>query len=100
VQNLGSSFHFGEGFAMFINVFMYFFPYVSVADSGCLSWIPDPNFFHPGTQFQDQQVPGFQIRIRNISILTQKSFLGFWKYDPIPDPDLDPQHWFLHGSKY
>jgi len=57
-------------------------------------------FFHPGTQFQDQQVPGFQIRIRNISILTQKSFLGFWKYDPIPDPDLDPQHWFLHGSKY
>jgi hypothetical protein len=41
VQNIGtgSSFRFGERFEMFINVFMYFFPYASVADSGCLSRI-------------------------------------------------------------
>jgi hypothetical protein len=34
--------------------------YASVADPGCLSRIPDPNFFHPGS------------RSKNLSILTQK----------------------------
>jgi hypothetical protein len=27
----------------------------SVADPGCLSWIPDPNFTHPGSRIQKQQ---------------------------------------------
>jgi hypothetical protein len=51
----------------------------SVADPGCLSRIPDRNFsirdpilFHPGSR----------IRIKNLSILTQKNFLSSRKYDP------------------
>ncbi len=59
---------------------------VSVADPGCLSpiqifSIPDPNFFYPGS------AP------KNSSILTQKLFLSFWKYDPgcsLSDPDFLP----------
>jgi len=27
----------------------------SVADLGCLSWMPDPNFFHPGPPIQSQK---------------------------------------------
>jgi hypothetical protein len=27
----------------------------SVADPGCLSWMPDPNFFHPGPRIQGQK---------------------------------------------
>jgi hypothetical protein len=26
--------------------------FCSVADPGCLSWIPDLNFFHPGSQLR------------------------------------------------
>jgi hypothetical protein len=32
-----------------------------VADPGCLSWIPDPSFFHPGSAS------------KNLSFLTQKN---------------------------
>ncbi len=58
----------------------------SVADPGCLSRIPDPTFFHPGSSS------------KNLSILTLKKakkwFLSSKKYDPgcssrIPDPDAD-----------
>ncbi len=41
--------------------------YTSVADTGCLSRIPDPNFFHPGYEiFQSR------IRIKELGILTQE----------------------------
>ncbi len=38
----------------------------SVADPGCLSWIPDlgPEFFHPGSRIQGQKDRGSRIRIR------------------------------------
>jgi hypothetical protein len=54
----------------------------SVADPGCLSRIPDPTFFHPGSAS------------KNLSILTKKWFLSSRKYDPgwsslIPDSDAD-----------
>jgi hypothetical protein len=41
----------------------------SDADPGCLSRIPDPNFFHPGSAS------------KNLSILTKKWFLISRKYD-------------------
>jgi hypothetical protein len=46
----------------------------SVADPGCLSWIPDPNFFHPG--FTVKKIPGFRtwihIRIKEFRHFKQK----------------------------
>jgi hypothetical protein len=76
----------------------------SIADPGCLSWTPDPKFFHPG----------FRIRIKEFKYLTQKivsklSELWFGLFIPDPDtadfypsripdpgmkkaPDTDPQH--------
>jgi hypothetical protein len=29
----------------------------SVADPGCLSWISDPNFFHPGSRVKRFRIP-------------------------------------------
>jgi hypothetical protein len=74
----------------------------SVADPGCLSripdpgsdffpsWIPDPNFFHPGSR----------IHIKDFKYLNPKNgFLSSWKYEPgcsswirirDPDPDFVP----------
>jgi hypothetical protein len=51
--------------------------------------MPDPTFFHPGSEFFH---PGCRIRIKNLSILTQKLFLSSRIYDPggssrITDPD-------------
>ncbi len=59
--------------------------YISVADPGYLSRIPDPNFFIPDPNFF---YPGSRIRIFSI---------------PNPDPEFypsrtpDPQHWYLLG---
>jgi hypothetical protein len=68
---------------------------VSVADPGCLSRIPDPTFFHPGSRIRTVSNPDPHQRI---SILTPKKakkwFLSSKNYDPgcssrIPDPDAD-----------
>jgi hypothetical protein len=70
----------------------------SVADPGYLSRIPDPTFFHPGSQIPDPNClhPGSESK--NLSILTPKKpkkwFLSSRKYDTgcsslIPDPDAD-----------
>ncbi len=86
----------------------------SFADQGCLSQIPDPNFFH--SRFPDEGVqifsildpwsqirffsiwdPGSRIRIKEFKYFNQKKwFLSSQKYDPnfpsrirIRDPDLD-----------
>ncbi len=75
-----------------------------VADPGCLSQIPDPKFFHPGSRIQGQEDSGS--RAGSVPI---KQFLSSRKYDPgcscririlifylsrIPDPgvkkSLDP----------
>jgi hypothetical protein len=32
-------------------------PSTSVADLGCLSRIPDPNFFHPGSEYFSSRIP-------------------------------------------
>jgi hypothetical protein len=42
----------------------------SVADLECLSWIPDPNFFHSGSRVK--KIPGSDPHQKNLSILTQK----------------------------
>ncbi len=66
----------------------------SVADLGCLSRIPDPNFFHPGSRVQgekDSRIPDPYSHQR-ISILTQKvvsKLSEIWSGMFIPDPDLD-----------
>jgi hypothetical protein len=70
----------------------------SVADPGCLSRIPDPTFFHPGSRIRTVSIPDPGSASKNLSILTQKKtkkwVLSSRKYDPgclsrIPDPDAD-----------
>jgi hypothetical protein len=69
----------------------------SVADPGCLSRIPDPTFFHPGSRIRTVSIPD-PGSSKNLSILTTKKpkkwFLSSKKYDLgcsslIPDPDAD-----------
>ncbi len=77
-----------------MNIFYALVP-DSVADPGCLSRIPDPTFFHPGSS-------------KNLSILTPKKakkwFLSSKKYDPgcssrIPDADFLPSRILDPGIK-
>ncbi len=72
--------------------------YYSVADPGCLSRIPDPTFFHPGSRIRIVSIPDPGSASKNLSILTPKKpkkwFRSSRKYDPdcssrIPDPDAD-----------
>ncbi len=97
----------------------------SVADPGCLSRIPDPTFFHPGSELfhPGSWIPDPPQRIQYFN--QKKLFISSRKYDsgcssriripdpdsdflPIPDPrsrgqkgtgsripDPDPQHWLL-----
>jgi hypothetical protein len=80
----------------------------SVADPGCLSRIPDPTFFHPGSRIRTVSIPDPGTASKNLSILTPKKpkkwVLSSRKYDPgcssrIPDPDAgvkkapDPGSW-------
>jgi hypothetical protein len=60
----------------------------SVADPGCLSRIPDPTFFHPGSRILNKEFKYFNPK------KAKKWFLSSKKYDPgcssrIPDPDAD-----------
>ncbi len=86
----------------------------SVADPGCLSRIPDPTVFHPGSRNRTVSIPdpgselsqsripdanclhpGSRIRIKEFKYFNPKKwFLSSRKYDPgcssrIPDPDAD-----------
>jgi hypothetical protein len=75
-------------------------------------FIPDPNFFHPGSQILIFFIPdpGSRIRLKEFMYFNpQKWFLSTQKYDPgfssqirIPDPDflpiLDPGS-RIQGSK-
>jgi hypothetical protein len=59
----------------------------SVADPECLSWIPDPNFFHPGSRISDpwsKRLPDPHPHQRIVSELSE-----IWSGMFIPDPDLD-----------
>jgi hypothetical protein len=88
------------------------------ADPGCLSRIPDPNFFHPGSELFSSRIPDPH---QNLSFLNQKivsKLSEIWSGLFIPEPDpgsgsrsfihpgsriqgskrhripeLDPQHW-------
>jgi hypothetical protein len=44
----------------------------SVADPGCLSRIPDPTFFHPGSRIRTVSIPDPRSASKNLSILTPK----------------------------
>ncbi len=80
-------------------------------------FIPDPNFFYPGSKFFLSRIPDPHQRIE--VFLTKKLFPSSWKYDPggssririlifypsriqgskrhlIPDPD--PQQWIINKS--
>ncbi len=46
--------------------------YISVADPGCLSRIPDPTFFHPGSRIRTVSIPDPGSSSKNLSILTPK----------------------------
>jgi hypothetical protein len=71
----------------------------NVADPGCLSRIPDPTFFHPGSQIRTVTIPEPGSRIlKEFKYFNPKKnkkwFLSPKKYDPgcssrIPDPDAD-----------
>ncbi len=80
----------------------------SVADPGCLSRIPDPTFFYPGSRIRTVSIPDPGSSSKNLSILTPKKakkwFLSSKKYDPgcssrIPDPDADFLPSRIQGSK-
>ncbi len=45
----------------------------SIADPGCLSRIPDPTFFHPGSEIFTSLIPDSGSSSKNLSILTQKN---------------------------
>jgi hypothetical protein len=60
----------------------------SVADPGCLSRIPDPTFFHPGSRILIKEFKYFNPK------KSKKWFLSSKNYEPgcssrIPDPDAD-----------
>ena len=42
----------------------------SVADPGCLSRIPDPTFFHPGSRIRTVSIPNHGSASKNLSIVT------------------------------
>jgi hypothetical protein len=44
----------------------------SVADPGCLSRIPDPTFFHPGSRIRTVSIPDPGSSSKNLCILTPK----------------------------
>ena len=46
---------------------------VSVADPWCLSRIPDPTFFHPGSRIRTDSIPDPGSSSKNLSVLTQKN---------------------------
>ncbi len=55
----------------------------SVADLGCLSRIPDPTFFHPGSRIRIVSIPDPGSTSKNICIsIPKKWFLSSRKYDP------------------
>ncbi len=58
---------------------------IGVADSGCLSRIPDPTFFHPGSRVRivSNPDPRSRIRIKEFKYFNPKKwFLSPRKYDP------------------
>ncbi len=71
-------------------------------DPGCLSRIPDPNFFHPGSRIWIFSIPdpgseffhpGSRIRIKELKYFNKKmvsklSEIRFGLFIPDPDPDL------------
>jgi hypothetical protein len=80
----------------------------SVVDPGCLSRIPDPTFFHPGSRDPNCLHPGSRILIKEFKYFNPKKankwFLSTKKYDPgcssrIPDPDADFLPSRIQGSK-
>jgi hypothetical protein len=61
-----------------LGVFSWLFPVLRIRD--VLSWIPDPNFFPPGSEFFH---PGSRIRIKELKYFDPKKwFLSSRKYDP------------------
>ncbi len=64
----------------------YRYIYISVADPGCLSRIPDPTFFHPGPliPYLNFFHPGSRIHIKDFEYFNPKNcFLSSRKYDPV-----------------
>ncbi len=67
-------------------------PTRSVPDPGCLSRIPDPNFFHPGSRVKKILDPGSGSASNNLNIFNSKNYFEALRIMIrvfIPDPDLD-----------
>ncbi len=85
------------------------------------SWIPDPNFCHPGSEFFPPRIPDLHQRIHSIltppKMVSKLSGIWSWLFIPDPDPDFlpipdpgsrgqkgigsrspgwDPQHWKIN----
>jgi hypothetical protein len=64
----------------------------SVADPGCLSRIPDPTFFHPGSRIRTVSIPDPGSSSKNLSILTPKNSKKMVSkpfFKPVKSSDLD-----------
>ncbi len=57
----------------------------SVAGPGCLSRIPDPTFFHPGSRIRTVSIPDPGSASKNLGVLT---------------PQKKTKKWFLSSRKY
>ena len=76
----------------------------SVADPGCLSRIPDPTFFPPGSELSPSRILIKEFKYFNPQKSKKKWFLSSKKYDSgcssrIPDPDADFLPSRIQGSK-
>jgi hypothetical protein len=92
---------------LFKNKICYLF-FVMSQCGGSGMFIPDPNFFHPGSWIRTASIPDPGSSSKHLSILTPKKakkwFLSSKKYDPgcsfrIPDPDADFLPSRIQGSK-
>ncbi len=90
---------------------MFIIRYGTKQFCGSGMFIPDPNFFHPGSRIRIFFIPdpGFRIRIKEFKYF--KLFLSSWKYDPgcssqiriliylsIPDPGVKKAPDPVYGS--
>ncbi len=49
---------------MMVNIYLWHPEQSSVVDPGCISRIPDPKVFHPGSRIRGQKDSRIRIRIR------------------------------------
>ncbi len=113
LQKLFICHHLSQKTRVIIHSFYFFYPLgwyrYSVADPWCLSRIPNPTFFHPGSPDPNFFHPGSRIRIEEFQYFNPKN--GCWALGNLirvvhPGPDPGSGSWLfthpgsrIHGQK-